>query len=252
MILKNKSTVNIQFPIITIIYDNYTYNKDLKTAWGFACLIKTSENNILFDTGGDGNLLLENMNKLNIDPTQINIVVLSHIHGDHVGGIDKFLEKNPNCTVYLPKSFPEQFKKEIKKKETKVIEVDNPYNICKNIKSTGEMNTGVKEQSLIITTNKGNVIITGCAHPGILNIIEKTKSLVGNNILFVMGGFHLLNKSKNELENILKEFKKSNIKYVGPCHCSGDLTRKLFEEEYKEKFINIGAGKTIEIKDLVK
>ncbi len=75
------------------IYDNYQYNPKLKTGWGFSCLVKVNGKNILFDTGGNDSILLGNMEKMNIDPNQIDIVVLSHIHGDHTGGLTEFLEK---------------------------------------------------------------------------------------------------------------------------------------------------------------
>ncbi|MFH1643962.1 MAG: MBL fold metallo-hydrolase [bacterium] len=250
MLLKNKFTQKDYFPVITIIYDNNPYNKELKTSWGFSCIIKTVKHTILFDTGANGDLLLENMKKLKIDPKKIDFLILSHNHYDHIGGLHKFLENNPSCTIYIPKSFPKQFKNEIKEKGPKIIEVDNPCNICTNVKTTGEMGTEIKEQSLIIKTDKGNLVIVGCAHPGILKIIEKSNKLIENNILLVIGGFHLLNKNETELKKIIEHFKNLNIKYVAPCHCSGDLTRKLFSAQYKKKYINAGVGKIIEIKNL--
>jgi len=99
--------------------------------------------------------------------------------------------------------------------------------------STGQLNGITKEQSLIIKTQNGTCVITGCAHPGIVKIIKKSNELINDKILFVMGGFHLLETSKKELNDIISKFKQLNIKCVGPCHCSGDLTRRLFENEYK-------------------
>ena len=95
---------------VTVVYDNNPYKEGLETAWGFSCLITGSEKTILFDTGGDGSSLLGNMEKLAIEPDSIDTVVLSHIHGDHTGGLHSFLEKNHEITVYLPKSFPKRFR----------------------------------------------------------------------------------------------------------------------------------------------
>ena len=80
---------------ITIVYDNNPYNEELETRWGFSCLIEGLEKTILFDVGGEGSVLLKNMEKLKIDPKKVNVIVLSHIHYDHIGGLSDFLKKNP-------------------------------------------------------------------------------------------------------------------------------------------------------------
>ena len=97
-------------PEITLIsvYDNYQVDPELKTAWGFATIIKTPQELILFDTGGDSEILLSNMKKLGINPSSIKKVVISHIHGDHLGGLEGFLERNSNVTVFIPSSFPKR------------------------------------------------------------------------------------------------------------------------------------------------
>ncbi len=112
------------------------------------------------------------------------------------------------------------------------------------------MGVWVKEQSLIIQTEKGLIIITGCAHPGIVKIVKRAKDLLKKDILLVVGGFHLIGKSEKEIGEIVLEFKKLGVKYVAPCHCSGDIARRLFKEVYKENFINAGVGKIISIEDL--
>jgi 7,8-dihydropterin-6-yl-methyl-4-(beta-D-ribofuranosyl)aminobenzene 5'-phosphate synthase len=190
------------------------------------------------------------MEELGIHPKEIDLVVLSHIHGDHVGGLPSFLEKNPEVVVYLPKSFPKGFKDKVKGYGAKIIEVQESLKICQEVYSTGELGTGIKEQSLIIYTEKGLIIITGCAHPGIVKIVDKAKELVKNDVLLVMGGFHLGGESKGEIENIVSSFRKLGVSYVGPCHCSGDAARQLFKEEYGENFINIGVGRVVTTNDL--
>jgi len=235
---------------ITVTFDNNQYKDGLKTSWGFSCLIKGAEKTILFDTGGDGSILLENMKKLEIKPKEIDLIVLSHIHGDHIGGLDGFLKTNPNIYVYLPKSFPTSLKRNIEKYGTKVVDVQKPMEICKGVYSTGELGTWIIEQSLIIHTHKGMVVITGCAHPGIVKIVEKAKSIIKDKVLLVMGGFHLRNKSSKEIKKIISSLKNMEVKYVGPCHCSGDNARELFEKEYQKNYISIGVGKAINTKDL--
>jgi len=235
---------------IIVSYDNNPYKERLTTAWGFSCVIKGTEKTILFDTGGDGTILLANMEELGISPKEIDLVVLSHIHGDHVGGLPGFLEKNPEVVGYLPKSFPKAFKDKVKEYGGKIVEVQESLKICQEVYSTGELGTWIKEQSLIIYTKKGLIVITGCAHPGIVKIVDKAKDLVKGDVLLVMGGFHLGGENKGEIENIISSFRKLGVSYVGPCHCSGDAARQLFKGEYGENFINIGVGRVVTMNDL--
>ena len=235
---------------ITVVYDNNPYKEGLETAWGFSCLITGTEKTILFDTGGSGSLLLNNMAKLAIEPNSIDTVVLSHIHGDHTGGLSSFLEKNPKISVYLPQSFPKRFKDNVQTYGAKVVEVEQSLKICENVYSTGQLGKLIKEQSLVIQTNKGLIIITGCAHPGIVSIVDTAKELVKDDVLLVMGGFHLEWAFAGKIEKIISAFEQWHVRYVGPCHCSGRRARTLFEEHFGKNYINIGVGKVITMADL--
>ncbi|MBE0425895.1 MAG: MBL fold metallo-hydrolase [Nitrospirae bacterium] len=233
---------------ITVVYDNNPYKAGLETAWGFSCLVKGTDKTILFDTGGDGSLLLRNMKALGIDPKEIDLIFLSHIHGDHVGGLHGILERNPKVNVYLPRSFPESFKDAVKHYGAKVVEIQGSLKICEDVYSTGELGTWIKEQSLIIRTDKGLIVITGCAHPGIIEVVNKAKDLIKGDVLLVMGGYHLGGKSKGGIECIISDFMKLGVRYVGPCHCTGDKARQLFEKEYQRNYIDAGVGKVIDIR----
>jgi 7,8-dihydropterin-6-yl-methyl-4-(beta-D-ribofuranosyl)aminobenzene 5'-phosphate synthase len=235
---------------ITVTYDNNPFKEGLETAWGFSCVIRGTEKTILFDTGGNGSILLANMKKLSIHPEDIGLVVLSHIHGDHVGGLPAFLEKNHEVTFYLPKSFPTSFKNDVKKYGADLVEVQEPMQICEHVYSSGELGGQIREQSLFIQTDKGSIVITGCAHPGIVKIVQKAKDVLKEEVLFVMGGFHLGGESKRRLESIVSDFRKLGVKYVGPCHCSGDTARQVFQKAYQNKFIPVGVGTVITLEDL--
>lgn len=102
---------------ITIVYDNNRYDERLETAWGFSCLVEGLEKTILFDTGGDSAMLLRNMSKLRIDPQSVDVIVISHIHCDHLGGLSGLLEENNNVTVYLPQSLPESIKNTVREQK---------------------------------------------------------------------------------------------------------------------------------------
>jgi len=235
---------------ITVIYDNNPYKEGIETAWGFSCVITGLEKTILFDTSGDGSILLDNMEKLAVEPNSIDIVVLSHIHGDHTGGLDSFLEKNSDVTIYLPKSFPAKFKGKAQEYGAKVVEVEQSLKICENVYSTGELGRLIKEQSLIIQTEAGLIAITGCAHPGIVKIVRTVKTLHEDDVALVMGGFHLEWATKGKIEKIISAFKQMGVRYAGPCHCTGDKARSLFEKHFGKNYINIGAGKVVTAADL--
>jgi len=230
---------------ITVIYDNNTLSDKLKPEWGFACLVEGAEKNILFDTGGDGAVLMSNISELGINPGDIDLVVLSHAHWDHVGGLADFLKKNGDVTVYPLKSFSGQIKSITDKAGVRIIDVSGPMEICAGVFSTGTMGTDIEEQALILKTDSGGIVITGCAHPGVVEMTQKAKEIIGDDILLVMGGFHLHNHSDSAIKSIIKEFHEMGVKYAAPCHCSGENARKLFKKDYQDNFIDIGAGKII-------
>ena len=235
---------------ITVVYDNNPSKKGLETSWGFSCRITGPEKNILFDTGGDGSLLLKNMSKLGIDPNTIELVVLSHEHWDHIGGMEMLLKKNSKVSVFMPESFPKEFKQKVSFLGAEIIETLPPCQICRGVYSTGQLGTSIKEQGLIIRTDRGLILITGCAHPGIVKMVQRAKEIFNEQILFVMGGFHLNAASKSQIEEIIKAFKDFGVKYAAPCHCTGDNARALFAEKFGEKYVDVGVGRVIAIKSL--
>jgi len=234
---------------LTIVYDNNPHDDRLETRWGFSCYIQGAEKTILFDVGGEGSVLLSNMEKLKIDPKTVSAIVLSHVHYDHIGGLSYFLKKNQNVTVYMPRSLPQSVKGTVRLAGAQVADVHKPVKICKDVYSTGELGSFLKEESLIIRTSKGLVVITGCAHPGVVNIVKRAKEMLKSDVYLVLGGFHLCWMNLSKVKKIINGVKKEGVKKVAPCHCSGDLAREQFEKAYGKDFILVGAGKTIIIKD---
>jgi len=130
---------------------------------------------------------------MDIDPKSISKIVISHIHNDHVGGLEGFLEKNSKVTVFIPASFPDSFRNMITVKGTKFINVSEPRKISDFIYSTGELYGHPEEQSLIVESRQGLIVITGCAHPGIVNIVEKAKKMFPEEEVFlVLGGIQFI------------------------------------------------------------
>jgi 7,8-dihydropterin-6-yl-methyl-4-(beta-D-ribofuranosyl)aminobenzene 5'-phosphate synthase len=242
------TTVPLANISLTIVYDNNSYKEGLSAAWGFSCLIKGTEKTILFDTGGKRTILLSNMDKLGINPEDIDLVVLSHFHYDHVGGLEGLLQSNKARTVFFPASFQARFEEDLINFGVQTVMIQDPALICKGVYSTGELGMGIREQSLIIHTDKGILIITGCAHPGIVKIIRTAKKLLGADVMLITGGFHLAGASKSVIDEIISEIKELGVRRVGPCHCSGDLARQLFKIEYGDNYIDAGVGRMISFK----
>lgn len=243
-----KEAAEVQSLELIIVYDNNPFDGRLRTSWGFSCLVRLPHKTVLFDTGGDSLTLLYNMRQVHIDPGEVDAVVLSHIHGDHVGGLSGFLEQNSNVTVYLLKSFPEMFKGEVKAIAAKVEEIREPRELFPAVYTTGELGNGIREQSMVIRSSRGLVIITGCAHPGIVNVIQRAKDIARNDAIYlVMGGFHLSGTSSKGVEAIIDSFKQLAVERVGPCHCSGDATRRLFAAHYGNDYIESGVGTRISL-----
>jgi 7,8-dihydropterin-6-yl-methyl-4-(beta-D-ribofuranosyl)aminobenzene 5'-phosphate synthase len=202
---------------------------------------------ILFDTGSDGNILLTNIKKMGIDPKKVNAVFLSHFHSDHTGGLSAFLQQNPRVTVYLPASFPASFQKSIIALGSECRTLNKPLKLINNVYTSGEMGSWIKEQSLVINTPKGLVIITGCAHPGIVEIVSQTKNWLQKEVYLVMGGFHLEGQPLGELQLVAEKLKNLGVKKVAPSHCTGDVARKLFRKLWGQNFLESGVGARIEV-----
>lgn len=238
----NKSSIQM-----IVVYDNNPYKDNLELDWGFSCFVEGLEKSILFDTGANGQILISNMEKLGIHPEDIDVAVLSHAHRNHTGGMENLINLTPKIEVWLPYFFASDFKDRVRKKGAKVVEVDTSRKICEGAYSSGVIEGWIKEQSLVLDTEKGLILITGCAHPRITNIIARVKELFKKDIYFALGGFHLAGFDDTEIKKIIDKFRDSGVQKVGPCHCSGDDARILFYEEYKDDFIEIGVGKGIKI-----
>ena len=209
---------------ITMVYDNESAKPNLHADWGFACVIESSNfPTILFDTGASGPILLSNMKAVRIDPANIRTVMISHDHWDHIGGLPGIIKINPDVKLSLPASCIKVF-------DAKDITlVKEPLQIHDGVYSTGEIAN--IEQSLVIETDKGLVIIVGCSHPGVGNIIEAAKA--HGNVYALIGGLHGFNDF-----DILNQ-----LDLICPCHCTKHMDE--IKERFPAKWIDAGVGRQI-------
>ena len=211
---------------ITVIYDNEVKKEGLRAGWGFSVFIEDEEvAPLLFDTGADSPTLLHNMKELNIDPKDIGIIVISHAHGDHTGGLSEILRMNEIAELYLPSSFRRAFP------GRKVTMVKDSVQIRENIFSTGELE-GI-EQALALKTDKGIFVVTGCAHPAMKNILGAASKF--GKLYGIAGGFHGF-----------RDFKVfSGLSLICPCHCT--MYKQEIRDLFKDKALECGAGLVIEL-----
>jgi 7,8-dihydropterin-6-yl-methyl-4-(beta-D-ribofuranosyl)aminobenzene 5'-phosphate synthase len=219
--------------------------------WGLSFLV---DRDVLFDTFGIPAVLQKNMKKLDIDPSRIRHIVISHNHWDHISGLWDIILKNKSVTVYLCPNTGETLKEKINDFGARVIEPSGFLKIKDRIYTTGEIigkydGRPMCEQALVVSSRRGLVIITGCAHPGIVPMVEKVKDQFGEKIYMVMGGFHLINKNKDEIAAVIKKFKSLGITKIGPTHCTGDLATRLMRDAYQGRFMDICERTCIEIPD---
>jgi 7,8-dihydropterin-6-yl-methyl-4-(beta-D-ribofuranosyl)aminobenzene 5'-phosphate synthase len=211
---------------LTIVYDNEVEKGGLKAGWGFSSLIEAEDAPpILFDTGADRSTLFHNAEKLGIDLKHIGAIIISHAHGDHTGGLAGILKVNKDAEIYVPASFwgiiPGR----------KVTTVTDPLQISEQVFSTGELE-GI-EQSLALKTAKGILVVTGCSHPGLGNIMDAASRF--GKVYGAVGGFHSF-RDFNRL---------SGLSLICPCHCT--QYKSAIMQLFPEQCVRCGAGLVLKL-----
>ncbi len=230
---------------MTTVFDNTTLDSNCTPEWGFACVIATPHETLLFDTGNDGQILETNLKTLGFEHTPFSKIIISHMHWDHYGGLKRMLTLHPDATVFLPASAT---KDEMQKANcTDAVFIKEPQQINSYVSSLGEMTGRANEQSLAFPTKDGLVVITGCAHPGIVNIVKDAKKqFPDEKIHLVLGGFHLNRHSNEKVRQITDELKALGVEKVGATHCTGQSAITIFEQEFGDNYIKAGVGLRLE------
>ncbi|MGF7059501.1 MBL fold metallo-hydrolase [Brassicibacter mesophilus] len=258
--------------VITLL-ENRTISKEYKCKHGLSLYIETSNHKILFDTGTDESFAY-NASKLGVNLEDIDIVVISHGHYDHGGGLQTFLKLNSKAKIYVGiGAFDKHLikllgvikyniglKKELTSNNRFVfvdgmVRVDNELTLFGNVKGENLIPKGndrlLKEYSdgsvkkddfqhevnLLINENDRYSLFCGCAHKGIINIIERTKEIIDKDLNTVIGGFHLMgmkvkhSNSKDFLDSLSNILSNNNIDNYYTCHCTGEQSYKYLSQK---------------------
>jgi 7,8-dihydropterin-6-yl-methyl-4-(beta-D-ribofuranosyl)aminobenzene 5'-phosphate synthase len=230
---------------LTIVFDNTTTNPQDLEGWGFAAVVDYGNHRLLFDTGGSGSVLLDNLRLVEVDPATIEAVILSHEHADHTGGLLTLLATGVHPTVYAPVLSSRSFKRQVQT-ETTLMEVEDVIEIVPGVHTTRPIGS-IIEEALVVETGDGAVVITGCAHPGVVAIVREAQKVTGSPIALVVGGFHLASASESQVSSIIGELRQLGVQKVMPCHCTGDAAMVLFRSEYGEDYVEGGVGSVVAI-----
>jgi 7,8-dihydropterin-6-yl-methyl-4-(beta-D-ribofuranosyl)aminobenzene 5'-phosphate synthase len=232
---------------VTIIYDNYQDDESLATDWGFACLVEYQGHKLLFDAGRRAELYKKNVALLEIHPEEIPGLFISHEHGDHTAGLPWITDINPSVKCYLPASYAEQLKAKGQLPENS-IGADKPMHMYGPFYSTGDSFEAFREQGLVIKTEKGGILITGCGHPGAVEMISKAEEELGIEIHTLIGGLHLMQHTDQQLNHLAEKLKELGVRSICPTHCTGDKSIAYLKNSFGEGYIQGGTGKEIIIK----
>jgi len=266
---------------ITILYDAFGDNSALKKDWGFSALIEYQGKKILFDTGDNTEIFAHNIKAKGVDLKEVDFAIISHRHGDHIGGMPYLLKANPDIKIFAPKenfgifgsSLPSSFyhkdntlsknkryfdgappntmafgdawnkKFELVDKTTEILPGLFLISLVSNKTGTLEL----RELSLAIKTSKGLVIVVGCSHPGIENIVEAAVA-IDPHIHLIMGGMHLVVTPKPEIQKISLALRDVwNVDYIAPGHCTGEPAFAILSRDFKDKYIYAGLGQSISL-----
>lgn len=214
---------------LIVVYDNEVFKKEagLRPDWGFSCLIKKSDETILFDCGAKGEILLDNMQRLNINPKKIDKIVISHEHWDHSGGLKSLLTFIDDADLY-------RLGENDMDGKLNLISIKDVQTISEGVYTTGRLiGQPVDEQSLVLKGKKGWYVLAGCSHPGVDKILQAAREI--GKIGGIIGGFHGFNKF-----SVLK-----NVDYICPCHCTAH--KKEIRAYFPNNSFECGVGKTIDL-----
>jgi 7,8-dihydropterin-6-yl-methyl-4-(beta-D-ribofuranosyl)aminobenzene 5'-phosphate synthase len=266
---------------ITVLYDAFGRDRSMKKDWGFSVLIEVRGKRILFDTGNSSEIFAHNVRAKGVDLTNLDFVIISHRHGDHVGGLNYLLSVNPNVPIYAPKenfgvfgsSLPGTFyrRNEALPPEMRYFDGQPPETLLFGtpwpqgkftwvskslevapgfhlivLKGSWGVDLDVMEISLAIDTPEGVVLIVGCSHPTIEKIVEATQTMLNKPIHLVIGGLHLLPAKDDEIQRVATALHQTwKVDWIAPAHCTGEPAFAILKATFGDRYLYAGLGTTL-------
>jgi 7,8-dihydropterin-6-yl-methyl-4-(beta-D-ribofuranosyl)aminobenzene 5'-phosphate synthase len=268
---------------VTILYDSFGKNPSLTKDWGFAVLVEYGGKRILFDTGNNAKIFEHNVKALGVDLRNLDFVVMSHRHGDHIGGLAYLLKVNPTVKIYAPKERSgvygdDQPSSTWYRKDPSLPPEQRYYGggppeiihmgeawpganfqlIDKNIEIAPGMylialvsdkpgTLELRELSLAIRTPDGLVLLVGCSHPGVEHIMQEA-STIDPHIKILFGGLHQIQAPDAEVERVATVLHNQyTLERLAPGHCTGEPEFAALKKTFGDRFVYAGVGSVVEL-----
>lgn len=267
---------------ITILYDAFGKDPAMKKDWGYAALVEYGGKRILFDTGNNPDVLEQNAKAKRVDLSKLDFVVMSHRHGDHMGGLSYLLRVNPRVKIYAPKEgfgvYGADLPSTFYRKDSSLPPEQRYYNGTppevmrfgsawpganfELVDKNAEIAPGIhlialvsdrpgtlelRELSLAINTPEGMVIVVGCSHPGVDKIVAAAAA-INPRIHVIAGGFHLVVTSDADIEKVVSALHDTyKVEYVAPGHCTGEPAFTALRKAFGDRYLYAGLGTTVEL-----
>jgi 7,8-dihydropterin-6-yl-methyl-4-(beta-D-ribofuranosyl)aminobenzene 5'-phosphate synthase len=277
-----KSAAPPSTPRITILYDAFGKTSSMKKDWGFAALVEVNGKRILFDSGDNPDIFAQNVRAAGVDLARLDLVVISHRHSDHMGGLTHLLKLNPKVKIYAPKegfgvfgsSLPGSFyrKSDALPAEMRYFDGTPPTVMTfgnawpdanfELIDKTTEVSPGLtlialvsdapgtkelKELSLAINTPEGIILVVGCSHPGIDAVVAEAAK-INSRIHFIAGGLHLVVAPDSMIEKVVASLKDTwKVDWIAPGHCTGEPAFAALKEAFGDRYLYAGLGTVLEL-----
>jgi len=267
-------------PQITILYDAFGKDSAMQKDWGYAALVEYGGKRILFDSGNNPEILAQNAKAKRVDLSKLDFVVMSHRHGDHMGGLAYLWKVNPKVKIYAPKEgfgvygadLPSSFYRKDPSLPSeqryfggtppdvmrfgsawpganfqlvdKMVEIASDIYLI-SLVSDKPGTLELHELSLAIKAPNGMVLVVGCSHPGIDKIVEAA-STIDPRIYLIVGGFHLVVASDTDIQKIATTLHdRFNVQYVAPGHCTGEPAFTALKKSFGDRYLFAGLGSTV-------